>query len=207
MAWVQSRPAGVDASAGFLVGAHHSSSVFIIPIINPVSSDWLALTKDFLWVYLKHYGRPWPTAQASRRPQNGKHENPPHSGGERGNHAHRRVRQREASNLGARCSLTGRQTTGIAERGGYDPNRAVRGPLRQIIRLLRHQDAGHSPGNWMAWPTAVAKEHEDGLQGWPCRQRTSAPLFARLVAGQSRGFGLLTPPMTPEGHYYRSARS
>jgi hypothetical protein len=33
---------------------------------------------------------------------------------------------------------------GLAERGGYDPIRAD-GPLRQLIRLLRHQDAGRSP--------------------------------------------------------------
>lgn len=33
---------------------------------------------------------------------------------------------------------------GVAERGGYDPIRAG-GPLRQVIRLLRRQDAGRSP--------------------------------------------------------------
>lgn len=41
----------------------------------------------------------------------------------------------------------------IAERGGYDPIRAD-GPLRQAIRLLRHQDAGRSPAEPAGMRTA-----------------------------------------------------
>lgn len=57
-----------------------------------------------------------------------------------------------------------------AERVGYDPVRE-NGPLRQAIRLLRHQDAGRSPTRYGEKRTAT--ENVDPLMR-PCSNRSES---------------------------------